>query len=314
MLYTKLVSRDHTCEAIAMLQLYRKLFPNTGYAFEAFGTADHLRTLTIDQVRDYHSNYYRPGNVTIFISGRVVVDDVLNAIVEMEEKIISKEETREAFDKMWKPVLEPLSETIIETVYYPSDEESNGTIYIGWHGPNSLTDYNELQACSVLLHYLCSSPISPLRRDLIEFDEPVASQIDFDIIEHHQALILIKLSGVSIDNVGNVDGLLMNIISGIINGDETFDMDRMRIIIQNYFYEKELNEMEKQPHQHIFNKIKPVIIYGGFDNDDDSQGGKYIESRFNIGKLTEELMEKNEQDWIFLLNKIFVEVSGMILS
>lgn len=285
-----------------MLQLYRKLFLGTGYAFEALGSASQLRELTVEQIRAYHSMYYHPENLTIFISGRVSAEGVLEAIADIEEKIISKAATRTAFDNEWKPNLQPLEETIIETVYYPNDEEANATIFVGWRGPNPITEYETLQACLVLLHYLCSSPISPVRRDLMEIDEPVASQIDFQIIEHAQAVIRIKLTGVPTDRIADVDALLMSVISGTVTGAETFDMDRMRIIIQNYFYENELNEMEKQPHLHIFHKIVPTILYGG-------KLGETDVSRFNLNHLTTELLAKSNQDWIEILQKYFIQAS-----
>lgn len=298
------MSREHNCDALAIRELYHQLFPGTGYAFESYGTASSLRDVTVDQVRDYHVKNYRPNNLTVFISGRVSSEAVLESLTEIEEKIIGKG-AEPSDEKAWTTSIEPLSETIIETINYPSDEETNGTIMIGWRGPDCLSDYETLQACLVLLHYLCSSPISPLRRDLMEVDEPLVSHMDFQVIEHRYALILIKLSGIPMEKCGDIDSHLMSVIRGIANQDESFDMDRMRIIIQNYFYETELNEMERQPHLHVFRKVLPTIVYGNEETNDQ----ELLEKRFNIDTLTNEMLAKSEEDWLELLKQYFVEVS-----
>lgn len=294
---------------MGLAELYRHLYPSTGYAFDAIGSAEKLRDITVTQVRDYHTRYYKPNNMTIFISGRTLDSSILEAITEIENKIVLKGENT-PFLHQWLPDFEPLSETVIKTIYYPNDEESNCTIFMGWRGPNILSEYETLKACFVLLHYLCSSPISPLRRDLMEIEEePLASQMNFEVREHQPSMLLIKLSGVPRDHVDIIDGSLMKVIRGIVNGDEHFDIDRMRIIIQNYLYEMELNEMERQPHLHIFEKILPTIIYGNNVDGDNSIEQKFLKTRFKLDNLTSCLLEYNVDTWIEILRNFFVEVT-----
>jgi predicted Zn-dependent peptidase len=42
------------------------------------------------QVRSYHKEFYRPENLTLIIVGQVKPDEVFEALVTVEDKIISK--------------------------------------------------------------------------------------------------------------------------------------------------------------------------------------------------------------------------------
>lgn len=42
------------------------------------------------QVRDYHSEFYRPENMTVIITGQVKIDEVAKALEPLEKRILEK--------------------------------------------------------------------------------------------------------------------------------------------------------------------------------------------------------------------------------
>jgi Zn-dependent M16 (insulinase) family peptidase len=62
----------------------------SGYAYETGGIMKNLRSLTVEKVRQYHKDFYRPDNLCLVISGKIVPEDVFKHLDAVEKKIVSK--------------------------------------------------------------------------------------------------------------------------------------------------------------------------------------------------------------------------------
>lgn len=61
------------------------------FIFINIGALKNLRESTNNEkVRQYHKDFYRPENLTIFIAGQVKHADVFQALMPLEQKIILK--------------------------------------------------------------------------------------------------------------------------------------------------------------------------------------------------------------------------------
>ena len=59
--------------SMAYLALRKALYPGAcGYAMETGGVMSLIRSLTVDEIRAYHSAYYRPDNCFIVVAGKVL--------------------------------------------------------------------------------------------------------------------------------------------------------------------------------------------------------------------------------------------------
>uniref|UniRef100_A0A336M0K4 CSON007674 protein n=1 Tax=Culicoides sonorensis TaxID=179676 RepID=A0A336M0K4_CULSO len=301
--HTELLAKEYDCNALVMLEIYRKLYPDTGYAFDAHGLANDLRSESnVDIIREYHSKYYRPNNLTVFISGMVSPEEIFTALGPIETKIKEKGDV-EPFENKWNTDISPLEETVIEQIEYPSDEETAGSVFIAWRGPNSITEHETFVACTILLKYLCCGTISPIQRNMLEIDDPFATHISVEFYEHAQAMFIIKLSGVKVEKIDEIDSKFMEILSGIADqgSDEEIDMKRMEILIQSEFTD-ELNNLERQPYLTVFQKILPTMIYAQEDVNED-----LLKERFFYDGLTVEMLAKTKDDWMELLQKYFID-------
>ena len=62
-------NESHTAAYVAMRKL---LYPGKcGYAMETGGIMEDIRSLTVEQIRQYHKEYYRPDNTFIIVTGMV---------------------------------------------------------------------------------------------------------------------------------------------------------------------------------------------------------------------------------------------------
>lgn len=89
--YCEMQGRENSAESRACLALLREIYPNCGYSAETGGIMHNLRTSTTNEkVRNYHSAFYRPENLTLIITGPVSIEDVAKALEPFEKRILSK--------------------------------------------------------------------------------------------------------------------------------------------------------------------------------------------------------------------------------
>lgn len=114
--YCEMQGRENSAESLGYIEMIRKIYPDCGYSAETGGILHNLRTSTTNkkvnvmpqlspfalnninsnffynhiQVRDYHSEFYRPENLTVTITGQVKVDEVEKALSQLEKRILEK--------------------------------------------------------------------------------------------------------------------------------------------------------------------------------------------------------------------------------
>jgi len=117
------------------------LYPDTdgkgcGYSSETGGKMAQIRdSLNNDKIKRYHSEYYRPDNACLIITGTVDAGDVLAGLDGFEKKWLETHPTNEMAGKIgrpWTTAVSPLPATKSETIDFPSEDESTGTISVCW--------------------------------------------------------------------------------------------------------------------------------------------------------------------------------------
>jgi zinc protease len=74
----------------------RAAFPNKAYGLPVGGAKADVQKFTVEQVRDYYSNYYSPNNATLVIVGDFETESTLSAVKEIFGKV-PKEESRGSY-------------------------------------------------------------------------------------------------------------------------------------------------------------------------------------------------------------------------
>lgn len=96
-----------------MVGIVRAIYPNCGYS------------ATNEKVRQFHSEFYRPENLTLIITSQVNIDNVAKALETFESHILSKE-AKALFQRPWQTPVETLTESMNKQIVYASDSEDCG--------------------------------------------------------------------------------------------------------------------------------------------------------------------------------------------
>ncbi|MCU0372812.1 MAG: insulinase family protein [Ignavibacteria bacterium] len=56
----------------------KRIFHNSGYRWAIIGDEDHIKSFTLEDVRDYFSAYYNPSNMVLSVTGDIDYDEIVN--------------------------------------------------------------------------------------------------------------------------------------------------------------------------------------------------------------------------------------------
>ncbi|KAK6028144.1 hypothetical protein OSTOST_05817, partial [Ostertagia ostertagi] len=106
------------------------------------------------------------------------------------------------------------------------------SIYVGVSGNfekfgHRPTDFQEKVAFDVLFDYMSNTPVSPLQREFVLIEKPLASQVSFHVTEQTTCLIQLSFSGVPTKRLDDVSKKFMEKVVKEHLEDKTWDMERM---------------------------------------------------------------------------------------
>ncbi|TAQ89497.1 hypothetical protein B7494_g2193 [Chlorociboria aeruginascens] len=230
--YSEMQGVQNTGMEIMDIRARRLLYPeNVGFRYETGGLMEQLRVLTADRIRAFHKEMYQPKNLCLVLVGEVDQENLFQILDDFEDSIINDIPKPEApFRRPWieSPQPPPLKKSIVETVYFPEEDEESGDILIGLFGPDC-NDSLQNGALNVLLTYLCGSSVSVLENIMVEKEE-LASSIGYYTDPRPNTIIWFSPSGVDTDRLAHVEKRLFEILKEVASKplDMSYLMDCLR--------------------------------------------------------------------------------------
>ncbi|XP_033646112.1 uncharacterized protein C05D11.1-like [Asterias rubens] len=245
--YCEMQGRENSGESRSHLAMLREMYPgHCGYKSETGGIMRNLRESTSNtKVRQYHQDFYRPDNLCLIITGQVKPEEVFKALEPFEEKIIAKG-ALPPYLRPWQSQVPPLTESVVKSVSFPSDDEANGMVYVAWRAPKA-KDLYSMAALQVLMEYLTDTSVAPLQRDFVERDDPFCNRVRYSVIEATESCVYVKFDNVPKAKLPDIKKRLVDVLEGIASGKEAIDMKRMASVLHRRILEC-LNHMEERPH------------------------------------------------------------------
>ncbi|KAJ3514376.1 hypothetical protein NLJ89_g2417 [Agrocybe chaxingu] len=313
--YSEMQGRENTSGDLMALRLQQLLDPpGSGYRSETGGLMEALRILTPEQIRDYHSSYYVPHNLTLIVAGKLSsgTSSLLQVVQEkIEPSLIQHQQNKGPRPPGWKrPFLEtpsanrePIAATITNVVEFPEKDESMGELIITFLGPPP-SDHLSRKALDILGTYLTSSAAAPLTKEYVEIESPLCSYIYFS--EDTRATFVnlpIYITSVPTEHLDTFNGKLRSSFRRIVG--EGFDMQRMAMVINRD--ERQLrSRLESAKGDTFSGTIISDFLYGPEDGSELHASMDEI-TYFNILKTW------TSDQWAALLSKYYIDQPSIVI-
>ena len=322
--YCEMQARENNGDELCNIMFLRSIYPGRcGYKSNTGGCLKDIRNrLSNQRIRDYHAEAYRPENLCVIVTGTVLDEAVLETLSKFEKKILLKRQTTppKPYVRPWLDPVPPFTSSVEKVVEFPSDDDDNGLVLVGWRGPSSLTDFQSSIALGLLADFLNDNAASPLQQTFVEREDPYCSSVDFCMLENAESCMYIEFEGVNKDRLFQVKDTLFALLDKLVNSpEEILDMQRMKDVIHKKKLQH-LSTMESSPHYVVASAAIGDFLYGHTERDMEvrlrqiptldfltDQGPDYwidLAKRFIIGKpyvviigkASPELMEKMSQE------------------
>lgn len=282
---------------ITYMSLMKTLYAEkSGYSSETGGLMSELRKLTNDKIRDFHKSMYRPDNLCVVITGSVEESELLEIMSKFDENLQPLPTSPHKRPFVDSPIDLPLKNTIVKAVDFPDEDESMGEILIGWIGPESDKSLENL-AVDMVGSYLSDSPISILNKNLVEVENPLATDISYGTDDFVRTGLNLTISGVPTPSLQEVDAKIKQILleQTVV---ETFDLRYMRQVVNQQIL-KYIANTEKDPS--TFSNVAILeFIYGNPDGSDLAKWTKDL-------KEFDSLKTWSAEQWCSLIDTYFVK-------
>ncbi|KAJ3369417.1 Presequence protease, mitochondrial [Allomyces arbusculus] len=299
--YSEMQGRENTPEDLASHRMLQLLYPPpSGYCSETGGLMRKLRELDIDQIRKYHARFYRPDTLCLVITGTVDQAAVLDALVPFEDKIAAKGPLPEV-PRPWvgKPI-KPLEESVTETLLFPDEDESMGSVYIAWRGP-AIGDALALAKLDALLMYLTDSSVAVLQQAFVECDDAVATDVAYYQNSFAETSMTLILSSVATEKLASVPDQVLAVLR-----DHEIDAGRMRSVLDLRRL-RTLNQAESDPSYMFAAGVIAHHLYG--DRDTAADLLDFVDEN----RLHEALLAVEPAEWAELLRTHLVDAPRVTL-
>ncbi|KAJ7293661.1 Metalloenzyme, LuxS/M16 peptidase-like protein [Mycena rebaudengoi] len=313
--YSEMQGRENTSGDLMALRLQRLLDPpGSAYRSETGGLMEALRVLTVEQIREYHSTYYVPHNLSLIVTGKLSsgTSTLLSVVQEqVEPTLIAHGQNLGPRPPGWKrPFVEttsalrpPLEETIKDTVEFPEKDESMGELIISCLGPPP-NAFLERKALDLLGTYLTSSAVAPLNKEYIEIDSPLCTYIYFSEDTRATALYLpIYVGSVPTENLNDFDIKLKTSLKRIVS--EGIDMERMAMVINRD--ERQLrSKLESAKGDTFSGTVITDFLYGAED-------GSELEGSMDEINQYAQVRKWTSKQWTDLIQKYYIDQHSVVI-
>lgn len=239
--YSEMQGRENTSGDLMQLKMQQEMYPKgSAYRSETGGLMEALRVLSVEQIRDYHAQYYVPHNLSLVVAGSIAggtssLLSVLNN--EIEPTLIAHKQSQGPNPPGWnRPFLAtptahnpPLEKSTKTSVDFPEKDESLGEIIIAFKGP-AYTDFLERKALDMLGTYLTNSATAPLMKEYVEIADPLCTYVYFaEDTRAGRVEMPVYVGGVPVAELDGFDERLVKSLKKIVV--DGLDMERMKMII-----------------------------------------------------------------------------------
>ncbi|KAI3632026.1 hypothetical protein MIR68_009862 [Amoeboaphelidium protococcarum] len=277
---SEMKARQNTMEDLSNLALHRALYGGSSLSYETGGFVKELRQLKAQECRDFHKQHYNTSQILIIVCGGIEQHQLSSHLDDLDSYVNHDTEQNnfQIKSKVWSGYFpQAYCGNKVEYVKFPSDDNSVGSVLIGWrigHNPctvaNSSLDEKKLMirdqvAVEILMEYLTDSSLAVLQKVFVEGqnDDKIvyASDVDYSLLHYSDVGVSLEFVGANTDHLSQIEGLLYKVLQS-----HSIDMDRIKSIVQRRILNLQ-DTVETDPSSYFVRHIIPLFMYGQSDED-----------------------------------------------
>ncbi|KAJ9111193.1 hypothetical protein QFC20_002687 [Naganishia adeliensis] len=306
---------------VLMRQLQLEMYPsNSAYRSETGGMLDALRKLTVEEIRNFHSDAYKPWNICLHVDGSIPIDELMRILNNTVDPMILANTKMDAsvVPATWKrPFLETpsaagpvIEKDVRKVVPFMDKDETVGEVVIAWKGTKT-GDHLDEMALDVLTTYLTDSEVAPLNKRFVETASPACTSIGFyseDRASHNEITCHIQgVTNVATDaketQLERMDMELKEALREIAQ--KGVEMERIKAVIERD-RRKLLSSAETSVTDVLTDAIVADFLYGNKD-------GKDLDGVFEDLKWYDTLLEWKTEQWSDLITRLFIDSPSIVI-
>eukprot|EP00736_Rhodelphis_marinus_P008270 Rmarinus@m.16579 len=296
--YCEMEGRENTEYSKINRTLVKRLYPgDCGENKETGGLLANLRALTVETVRQYHRDYYRPDNLCVIIAGVIKPEEVFKALEKIEDKIVGRAASKQTLAKNpWSTPATEMEGESEDVVVFPSDDESTGCVAIGFRTCD-ISDGDSRAALHALNAYLTEGAVSPFQQAFVECDDPFCHEVGVYDYYFRKLSQYVMFSGATADRIHEIRGQFKNTVRSIL--DKGIDIDRMRNVVRQCRL-RYLQECESTPEEQLSNSVIFYFLYG-------NQNQAFLQESLDLHKQLEKLEKMDADFWKGVVQKFYAQ-------
>jgi Zn-dependent M16 (insulinase) family peptidase len=296
--YSEMQGVQNTPSELVELRGKRLIYPKeVGFRYETGGMMEQLRVLTPDRIREFHRDMYQPKNMCLVMYGEVDHKEMLKILDDFESTIMNDIPAPDKpFKRPWIDSKQAvtLTESVIEEVEFPEEDEEFGQVDIRYLGPDT-ADVVQSAALAVVLQYLCGSPAAVLDNNLVE-KEQWASSVFFTLESRPKTEIAFSMSGVETGKLADAEKRFHAVLEEAMAAplDMPFMTDCIERQVRSSKYTTESQTAA------LSDNIIADYLFGKRD-------GSTLEQLGSLTQYTHTLTKWTEQEWKDFITKYLVK-------
>ena len=247
------------------------------FKYECGGLTKDISSLSIEEIIEFHHQFYNPSNISIIICGKMN-NDLEDQLLSLVASVLKPSENYGTIQKFIHAdtVKVDLIDSCID--YFPSNEENLGSIGFAWAGAPA-KDLTKVLSFHVIFKYLRETSSSPLYQKFVQIENPWATDIDYEIKPFYQTFMTLIFSGVPYDRLESqkLRPILIEFLASVSKDVEQFE--KMIKFCLSSFELKLIELIEDDPYETIVSYTVPEIIVATIDNNTNIESfGKNVSS------------------------------------
>ncbi|ODQ67306.1 hypothetical protein NADFUDRAFT_81826 [Nadsonia fulvescens var. elongata DSM 6958] len=229
--FSEMQGVENTSYSLMGLECQRLLYgKDSPFSSETGGLMENLRVLDNETIKEFHKLRYRPDNLCVIVTGMVEENELMDTMLKIDNEILPLPSTPHGREFVDTPTRYKLSESVVKRVAFPEKDTSFGEILMSWVGPHN-SDIISNVAIDILGGYLSEGGASVLQKELVEIEDPLATDISYYTDDYIRTGVNFMFNSVPTDKLEECEQKAFKLLKSHCSSSK-FDLSKIRECVE----------------------------------------------------------------------------------